>query len=295
MNGEKLIENKELRDRNIDRVDVLEHVKEILTLANTDFSTVELVSEYYEVKEATVQECIRLNKEELKNDGLKKYKKNEIISIFERNPINLENVKNERTKSIVTFKNNESVSINNTGLILIPKRAILRIGMLLRDSEVAKEVRTRLLDIVHDAEEQTEIVNDVIEEIRTEQNIKEDMLEAIISGDHNKLSVLQTELIGLKNKRISYLEDVITNSVTITESKAIINKCVRTIAVKKFNCMFGKAWDEFYRFINYKLGINVRNRKGKGLARFSDEEILKMEKIAKSWLEENDIDFKLVI
>ncbi|ENY8698314.1 hypothetical protein [Clostridioides difficile] len=295
MNGEKLIENKELRDRNIDRVDVLEHVKEILTLANTDFSTVELVSEYYEVKEATVQECIRLNKEELKNDGLKKYKKNEIISIFERNPINLENVKNERTKSIVTFKNNESVSINNTGLILIPKRAILRIGMLLRDSEVAKEVRTRLLDIIHDAEEQTEIVNDVIEEIRTEQNIKEDMLEAIISGDHNKLSVLQTELIGLKNKRISHLEDIITNSVTITESKAIINKCVRTIAVKKFNCMFGKAWDEFYRFINYKLGINVRNRKGKGLARFSDEEILKMEKIAKSWLEENDIDFKLVI
>ncbi|EGT4176548.1 TPA: hypothetical protein KQE61_003541 [Clostridioides difficile] len=292
MNGEKLIENKELRDRNIDRVDVLEHVKEILTLANTDFSTVELVSEYYEVKESTIQECIRLNKEELKNDGLKKYKKNEIISIFERNPINLENVKNERTKSIVTFKNNESVSINNTGLILIPKRAILRIGMLLRDSEVAKEVRTRLLDIVHDAEEQTEIV---IEEIRTEQNIKEDMIEAIISGDHNKLSVLQTELIGLKNKRISHLEDVITNSVTITESKAIINKCVRTIAVKKFNCMFGKAWDEFYRFINYKLGINVRNRKGKGLARFSDEEILKMEKIAKSWLEENDIDFKLVI
>ncbi|WP_330569043.1 hypothetical protein, partial [Clostridioides difficile] len=186
----------------------------------------------------------------------------------------------------VTFK------IPPRGLILIPKRAILRIGMLLRDSEVAKEVRTRLLDIVHDAEEQTEIV---IEEIRNEQNIKEDMLEAIISGDHNKLSVLQTELIGLKNKRISHLEDVITNSVTITESKAIINKCVRTIAVKKFNCMFGKAWDEFYRFINYKLGINVRNRKGKGLARFSDEEILKMEKIAKSWLEENDIDFKLVI
>lgn len=295
MNGEKLMENKELRDRNIDRVDVLEHVKEILTLANTDFSTVELVAEYYEVKESTVQECIRLNKEELKNDGLKKYKKNEIISIFKRNPINLENVKNERTKSIVTFKNNKSVSINNTGLILIPKRAILRIGMLLRDSEVAKEVRTRLLDIIHNAEEQTKIVDDVIEEIRTEQNIKEDMLEAITSGDHNKLSVLQTELIGLKNKRISHLEDVITNSVTITESKAVINKCIRTISVKKFNCMFGKTWDEFYKFINYKLGINVRNRKGKGLARFSDEEILKMEKIAKSWLEENDIDFTLVI
>ncbi|MCC0684066.1 hypothetical protein [Clostridioides sp. ZZV14-6345] len=276
MNGEKLIENKELRDRNIDRVDVLEHVKEILTLANTDFSTVELVSEYYEVDRDTIKKLIQRNRIELELDGLKLYKYNDIAEVLENTKKGLD----------VTFK------IPPRGLILIPKRAILRIGMLLRDSEVAKEVRTRLLDIVHDAEEQTEIV---IEEIRNEQNIKEDMLEAIISGDHNKLSVLQTELIGLKNKRISYLEDVITNSVTITESKAIINKCVRTIAVKKFNCMFGKAWDEFYRFINYKLGINVRNRKGKGLARFSDEEILKMEKIAKSWLEENDIDFKLVI
>ncbi|EGT4145629.1 hypothetical protein LA791_015985 [Clostridioides difficile] len=276
MNGEKLIENKELRDRNIDRVDVLEHVKEILTLANTDFSTVELVSEYYEVDKHTVEVLIQRNREELKLDGLKLYKKSNIAEILA----------NSENAHSVSFK------IPSRGLILIPKRAILRIGMLLRNSEVAKEIRTRLLDIVHDAEEQTEIV---IEEIRTEQNIKEDMIEAIISGDHNKLSVLQTELIGLKNKRISHLEDVITNSVTITESKAIINKCVRTIAVKKFNCMFGKAWDEFYRFINYKLGINVRNRKGKGLARFSDEEILKMEKIAKSWLEENDIDFKLVI
>ncbi|HBH1338315.1 TPA: hypothetical protein KRL47_001374 [Clostridioides difficile] len=276
MNGEKLMENKELRDRNIDRVDVLEHVKEILTLANTDFSTVELVSEYYEVDKHTVEVLIQRNREELKLDGLKLYKKSNIAEILA----------NSENAHSVSFK------IPSRGLILIPKRAILRIGMLLRNSEVAKEIRTRLLDIVHDAEEQTEIV---IEEIRTEQNIKEDMIEAIISGDHNKLSVLQTELIGLRNKRISHLEDVITNSVTITESKAIINKCVRTIAVKKFNCMFGKAWDEFYRFINYKLGINVRNRKGKGLARFSDEEILKMEKIAKSWLEENDIDFKLVI
>lgn len=279
MNGEKLIENKELRDRNIDRVDVLEHVKEILTLANTNFSTVELVSEYYEVDRDTIKKLIQRNRIELELDGLKLYKYNDIAEVLENTKKGLD----------VTFR------IPPRGLILIPKRAILRIGMLLRDSEVAKEIRTRLLDIVHDAEERTEIVNDVIEEIRTEQNIREDMLEAIISGDHNKLSVLQTELIGLKNKRIANLENIVTNSVTITESKAIINKCIRTIAVKKFNCMFGKAWDEFYRFINYKLSINVKNRRGKGLARFSDNEILKMEKIAKSWLEENDIDFKLII
>ena len=51
------------------------------------------------------------------------------------------------------------IKIPPRGLTLIPKRGLLRIGMLLRDSEVAKEVRSRLLDIVHDSEINTDIVN----------------------------------------------------------------------------------------------------------------------------------------
>ncbi|MDI0267328.1 hypothetical protein QIW52_15185 [Clostridioides difficile] len=279
MNSEKLIENKELRDKNIDRIDVLEHVKEILTLRNTDFSTVELVSNYYEVDKETIKKLIQRNRGELESDGLRLYKYDDIIEMLE----------NTKKGLNVTFK------VPSRGLILIPKRAILRVGMLLRDSEIAKEIRTKLLDIVHDAEEETEIINDIIEEIRTEQEISEDMLKAIIAGDKDKLSLLQTEYIGLKNKRICHLENVVANSITITESKAVINKCIRLIAIEKFDKMFYKAWDEFYRFLNYKLGINVKNRGGKGLARFSDDEILEMEKIAKSWLEKNDIDLKLVI
>ncbi|NJJ37163.1 hypothetical protein GSQ51_18865 [Clostridioides difficile] len=279
MNSEKLIENKELRDKNIDRIDVLEHVKEILTLRNTDFSTVELVSNYYEVDKETIKKLIQRNRGELESDGLRLYKYDDIVEMLE----------NTKKGLNVTFK------VPSRGLILIPKRAILRIGMLLRDSEIAKEIRTKLLDIVHYAEEETEIINDIIEEIRTEQEISEDMLKAIIAGDKDKLSLLQTEYIGLKNKRICHLENVVANSITITESKAVINKCIRLIAIEKFDKMFYKAWDEFYRFLNYKLGINVKNRKGKGLARFSNNEILEMEKIAKCWLEKNDIDLKLAI
>lgn len=37
--------------------------------------------------------------------------------------------------------------------LLFPKIAILNVGMLLTQSEVARELRSRLLDIVHDAEE----------------------------------------------------------------------------------------------------------------------------------------------
>ncbi|MCC0645452.1 hypothetical protein KGF41_14390 [Clostridioides sp. ZZV14-6150] len=125
MNGEKLIENKELRDRNIDRVDVLEHVKEILTLANTDFSTVELVSDYYEVDRDTIKKLIQRNRIELELDGLKLYKYNDIAEVLANSEKGLD----------IKFK------IPSRGLILIPKRAILKIGMLLRDSEIAKKVR----------------------------------------------------------------------------------------------------------------------------------------------------------
>ena len=84
----------------------------------------------------------------LTEDGLRVYRQKEIKEI-------LETVENTKKGLNVTFK------IPSRGLTLIPKRALLRIGMLLRDSEVAKEVRSRLLDIIHDAEVNTDIVNNV--------------------------------------------------------------------------------------------------------------------------------------
>ena len=47
----------------------------------------------------------------------------------------------------IEFDENTKLVVPNVGIILFPKRAILRMGMLLRDSEVAKEVRTQLLNI----------------------------------------------------------------------------------------------------------------------------------------------------
>ncbi|MGL4801968.1 MAG: hypothetical protein ACRC18_06855 [Cetobacterium sp.] len=276
----ELIENKELRETVVERIEVLEQVKEILTLCNTDFSTVELAAGFYEVNLSTMKMLIKNNKEELLLDGLKVYKQKEVKEI-------LGSIENTEKSNELTFK------IPARGLTLIPKRALLRIGMLLRDSEVAKEVRTRLLDIVHDAETKTDIVENVIEEIRTEQQIGEEMTKAIMEGDSNKLMLLQTELIGIKNKRIEKIEGVITNSVTINESKAVINKCVKTMAVQKYSGMFGSTWNEFYKFVNYKLGINANGRKGSGLARFSNDEILEMETIAKCWTEENGIEVEL--
>lgn len=276
----ELIESKENREKVIERIEVLDQVKEILTLGNTEFVTVELAAQYYEVEKNVIEKAIQRHRDEIEEDGFKVYKSKELREM-------LESIENTKNGHIVSFK------IPPRGLRLIPKRALLRIGMLLRDSQIAKEVRTRLLDIVHDAEVHTDIVAKVVEEIRTEQQICEEMTQAIINGDSNKLALLQTELIGLKNKRIVELEETVENSITIIESKSVIRKAVNTMAKFKYGCRFGLAWNEFYKFANYKMGMNINGRKGEGLNRFADDEIRDLELIAKCWLEESGIDLKL--
>ena len=282
MNEFDLVVNQELRQNMVERVEVLEQVKEILTLGTTDFVTVELAANYYDVEKTVIEKVIQRHKDEINSDGFRVYKSKELKEI-------LETVGNTKNGQNVSFK------IPPRGLRLIPKRALLRIGMLLRDSEIAKEVRSKLLDIVHDTETKTDIVEEVVNEIRTEQQISEDLMKAILEGDLQKESFLKTELIGLKNKRIVQLENTIVNSLTIKESKAVINKCVRTMSANKYNGMFGKAWNDFYKFANYKLKMNIHARNGEGLNRFNDEEIKELEILAKSWVSawELKIDYTL--
>ena len=64
-----------------------------------------------------------------------------------------------------------NVKIPNRGLRLMTKRTLLNIGMLLRDSEVAKELRRRILDIVHDAENGNGSIETVVNEIDEEKRL----------------------------------------------------------------------------------------------------------------------------
>ena len=267
-----------------DNIHKLELVKEILMLDKTDFMTIQMVANYFEVDIKTIDKLINRHMDELIENGMIIVTGKEFKDKFVTDTMSLTNY-----RGYFTYDNQKFANRTNR---LINKRVLLNIGMLLRDSKVAKELRRRILDIVHDAEE-TEIVDNVINEIRTEQEISQDMLQAIMSGDIVKESLLKTELLNLKNRRIEHLEGIVTNSLTITESKSIINKCIRTIASAKYKNNFGTTWTEFYKLVNYKLNINVKNRNGKGLSKFSDDEIKEMEIIAKSWCSELGIDVNL--
>lgn len=292
----QLVEEKGLRDSVVGRTEVLDRVGELLLLPSTDFATTEQVAIYYGVDIEAINSITNRHRDELESDGMKVFKKSEI----ERYVQNEQNVNIARHQGFISFSyEGVVIKIANRGARLFPKRAILRIGMLLRDSEVAKEIRTRLLDIIHDTEEQSpEIVQGIASEISEEKQLMLNRVEAEMNGDYDLVCEINAKLFALKNKRIKELErlneKITAHSLTIAESRAVINRIVRTIAVKKYGGMFGKAWNEFYSKINYKLGINIRNRKRDKndtlLDTLTDEEVFEVEKIARNWAVKVELD-----
>lgn len=284
INENQLLEQKELREKNLGRIEVLDQVKELLLLGDTDFATKEMVSRYYEIKLKTLESCIEDNQKEIENNGMRLYKRREILNLLKGG-----------------IENNE-IKIPNRGLILFSKRAILNVGMLLRDSDVAKEIRSRLLDIAHDSEVESGSIKTIITEIDEERSLMLERVEAEMQGDYDTVSVINAKLFALKNKRIEELENInksITiHSTTIENSKSVINKLIRSIS-SRTKKPFAIIWNEFYSKINYKLNINIKGRdKDKctsWLDTLNESEIYQAEIIARNWATRVGLDVNSIL
>lgn len=95
-----------------------------------EYATSKQVADFYDIEQYSLKNIIKRHREELESDGMVNKTKTDLLKLLKSQNDTL-----------------ESVSIPNRGVNIFPKRAILRVGMLLRDSEVAKEVRTQLLNI----------------------------------------------------------------------------------------------------------------------------------------------------
>lgn len=183
-----LLENKEMRDNLVERLDVLDKVGSLLLLDELQMATTEQVANYYGVEKNVIEKCVGNNKEEIESDGYgvktKDYLLTENIS-----------VKTKRGGFNILDDNGEVVaSGSNKGIALFPKRAILRVGMLLRDSEVAKELRTQLLNVV-------ETVAETNDELLVKEADKEkDLILNIVFAKN------ETERAIAVNEHLQYVE-----------------------------------------------------------------------------------------
>lgn len=251
MNELTFTEDRILRDNCISHYEVLERVKNLLLIPGTEFATMKQVAEFYDVEVKAIEKVCLRNKDELISDGvkLKSYK-----DFLIRQDVGLETVKG---KVLLTLENGNVLSVPNRGLKVFPHRAILRIGMLLRDSAVAKEVRTQLLNI----EEKTS--NEIkTEDINEEQRLITNVGMAFASGNINDLLKATTEYNAFQNRHITKLKadnKALAGDILEWKDRNKLNAGVRKLA-SVTKVYFGKVWNELYKNLQYKYGISLKRR-----------------------------------
>ncbi|MGG0066073.1 hypothetical protein ABES74_09440 [Bacillus subtilis] len=123
------IESKTMRDVHVYRDGVLEKVKVLPQLPNTLEVTLHMASIYYEVPIETIRTVVKRNRAEFNEYGELRILKGKGLAEF---------------KTVVQSE----PSLNGiNSLQLLNRRGLLRLGMMLTESDVAKSVRNYLLNV----------------------------------------------------------------------------------------------------------------------------------------------------
>lgn len=238
-----ILEKEELREdilNNNRSLNIMEEYKTITTIKNMEYETVDRVAKYFEVSKKTLESLISRHREELIKNGLISLKCNELkdnLATF-----NME-VTNYRGYFIA-----DNRKFNNRSNILINKRCFLNIAMLLTESKVAEEIRSKILDIVLNGTENIKtktIIDNSTEELFRlfEESFKKD--KQLIQDLQNKIKQLENEKVlevpkrenlEPKNKFEKMINDLPNDIYTIDDFIVLVNKNM------KLPKLFGKQY-----------------------------------------------------
>lgn len=311
---ELILDDKSIREKCIERTEVLDKVKKLLLIPQMECMTIRQVAEYYEVDIDTLKKCYKRNSTEIEADGVVTKTPTIFKEILKPTRCLLKNdeeflkgttcpfknLEQKNGKLIVQIDDNTRLEIPNRGIKCFSKRAILRIGMLLRDSKIAQEVRTQLLNIVeHTAEEKPELVTmDIDEEQRLQLNIG----KAFASGDMMELAAATQAYSNFQKRHIQKLE---TENTTLNNDKKLLTAEILDLSDRKMlsavirklasvlHMDYSMAWGCLYKQLNYRYGINLKargNRKKPYIQYVRNDEWDKVQKCIVALLEDNGIN-----
>ncbi|MEV0491208.1 hypothetical protein [Streptomyces atratus] len=133
-----LLESRALRVEQMGRVDVLDKVKSLVMLPDGIHVRTEDVARYFEVSTEVVKKVIQRHRGEMEENGLTLLRGSELRN-FHRDMM-----------SLWGGREGESYPQAATRLTLFTRRTVLDVAMLLRDSDIARCVRTYLLGAEED-------------------------------------------------------------------------------------------------------------------------------------------------
>ena len=262
---DNIISDRNIRDKCVSHYEVLERVKELFLLPDTDLMSINQVAEYYEVSPQWIKDLYTQNKNEIDSDGTKMIKRNH----YDGSLLKTTSVEKKQTSVRYIFDNGQIVTINNRGLKAFSRRAVLRIGMLLQQSDVARRVRDALLDIEEKASPEVKI-----KDIEEEQNLMMEVGRAVASGDANAVAIASTNLIAFKNRHIEKLENDnkrLAGEILEWSDRNRLNAGVRKLA-SVTGIHFSKIWNELYKNLQYKYRIYLKQRGGTPYIQWIDED-----------------------
>ncbi|MFF3407086.1 restriction endonuclease [Streptomyces sp. NPDC002742] len=140
-----LLESKALRDSVLERSEVLDKVKALSLLPDGMHVTTAMVAAYFGATMEAIRALVHDHRTELEANGYRVLTGSELSD----------------------FKQLSGIQSRTRSLALFSRRAVLNVAMLLRDSEVARQVRTYLLDMEYLARTQHPVDNPLPRDTRS--------------------------------------------------------------------------------------------------------------------------------
>ena len=277
-----ITESINIRNELVNRIDVLNKVKNVLTLPYTEVMTMQQVADFYEVPLETIDTCYKTNKDEIDMDGVTVMSPRTYKEIFKGCDSTVKvNYTQAHGKMIIHIDDNTDVVIPNRGIKVFPENAILRTGMLLTQSPVALEVRTQLINVLNVVKEvQPELVT---REIDKEEALYLDIVKNLVSGnkenvlvafqnvvDYHKRHVLEMEKrideIETANQNLQLVNKNLSGEITTFSDRVTANNAVRALANMVYPNVrnkYEKMWQDVYKVLRGTYHIDLKLRKSK--------------------------------
>lgn len=290
--SESMVDNHDLRNELIARTEVLDKVKKLLLIPEMNCMTIRQVADYYEVDVDTINRCCQRNRTEIVGDGVA----NKTPKVF-KDLLNEQDVQlvQNRTNLVIQIDDNTRLEIPNRGIKCFSKRAVLRIGMLLRDSKIAQEVRTQLLNIVeHTAEEKPELLT---QDIDDEEKLQAAIGKAFATGDIMEFATAAQAYTAFQRRHIDRIEasnKLLTAEVLHISDRKMFNRVMRKFA-STLHISFGVAFSMLYKQLSYRYGIDLKkrgDRKTPYIQYIKDDEWDKVQKVIVAILEKYNVNVK---
>lgn len=311
-----IIDDINVRNKLISHLEVLDKVKAIPYFPEELFVGVNQASYYYETSTDAIKAVLLRNTEEFAEDGVRSISGEELKKYQ----------KLTKAEDILDSTGSPFIGNKCRKYIIIPKRALLRIGMFLKRSEVAKQVRDYLLDI--EKEQAVCIADLAIKEIDSvEDKLKIKTLKKI---NNNKLLIdkIKTNIekckqygIDIEDSRVIIQEAIVNRKsidVAILEKlkeleemeyekkKGILRERIEYIAENYYDNDYSFAYHEILNRLKYVIGrdLEKEQKRSKKSGNYLDkilqynayEEALKIisEITDPTALEDNNKDFNTI-